>query len=257
MKIKNTQLIAVMVFGCLIATGCKSHYQMTSFKGGRYAIDSKYDVNQDRDAAIIVAPYKRTVDSIMSPIIGHSDHLLTAYRPESELSNLVADILRNAASEYTGKPADVGIMNMGGLRTSLPEGDITFGNIYEITPFENLLCIIKMSGKDLRSIFSDMAKVHGEGLSGAQLVINKKGELISAKVSGRNLDDNKTYVIATIDYVAEGNDHLNTFRKFSDAEKMIPKGATIRQLFLNYVTAIERQGKKVNSKIEDRIIVKE
>lgn len=257
MKIKNVQLVAVIALGCLIVTGCKSHYQMISYTGGRYAIDSKYDINQDQNATIIIAPYKKTVDSIMSPVIGHSDHQLTVYRPESELSNLVADILRYAASEYIGKPVDIGIINMGGLRSSLPEGDITFGNIYEITPFENSLCIIKMSGKNLRGIFTDMAKVHGEGLSGAQLVINKEGELISAKVSGQNLDDNKTYVIATIDYIAEGNDHLTTFKKFSDADKIMPKGVTVRQLFLNHVTDTERQGKKVNSKIEGRIIIKE
>ena len=67
--------------------------------------------------------------------------------------------------------ADVGVTNMGGLRTALPEGDITYGNIYEITPFENTLCIVTMNGVLLRELFENIAAVHGEGLSGACLEI--------------------------------------------------------------------------------------
>ena len=114
-------------------------------------------------------------------------------------------------------------MNMGGLRSSLPAGEITFETIYEITPFENTLCIIEMTGKDVRRLFEDMARVHGEGLSGAQLVISKDGKLLDAKVGGQELDDDRTYTVSTIDYLAEGNDHLDTFRKFKDSDKLIPK----------------------------------
>ena len=221
---------------------------MASYEGGRYTINANYDIHQDPEALTLLAPYKKTVDSLMSPVIGHSDHLLTVKRPESELSNLTADILRFATADYIGRVADIGIMNMGGLRSSLPAGEITFETIYEITPFENTLCIIEMTGKDVRRLFEDMARVHGEGLSGAQLVISKDGKLLDAKVGGQELDDDRTYTVSTIDYLAEGNDHLDTFRKFKDSDKLMPKGAKIRQLLLNYVTAMEKQGKTVNAK---------
>ena len=64
--------------------------------------------------------------------------------PESLLSNLIADVLREAAVEVLGKPADMGLINIGGIRNSLTEGDITTENIYEILPFENSLCVLTM-----------------------------------------------------------------------------------------------------------------
>ena len=91
---------------------------MASYEGGQYTINANYDIHQDPEALTLLAPYKKTVDSLMSPVIGHSDHLLTVKHPESELSNLTADILRFATADYIGRVADIGIMNMGGLRTT-------------------------------------------------------------------------------------------------------------------------------------------
>lgn len=247
---------AGMLAGLFMFSSCHSGYSLTSVEGGRLEVTTALDVNPDIAAAAILASYQRTVDSIMSPVIGQSARFMDRFRPESELSNLVADILRTSTVNYIGSEADVAITNMGGLRTSLPEGDITFGNIFEITPFENTLCIVTMNGVLLRQLFENIAKVHGEGLSGARLEITKDGQLLSATVGGKEIDDKKEYKIATLDYLAEGNDHMDAFAKVSDANKMEPENATVRQLFLNYVKEQTKAGKKIDSKIEGRIIVK-
>ena len=104
-----------------------------------------------------------------------------------------------------GKPADVAVMNMGGIRNAMPEGEITFGTVYEIAPFENALCVLTMDGATLKELFGQIASVHGEGLSGAALKIDVEGNLLEAKVNGRQIDAKKTYTVATIDYLAEGN----------------------------------------------------
>lgn len=247
---------AGMLAGFFMFSSCHSGYSLTSVEGGRLEVTTALDANPDSAATAILASYQRTVDSIMSPVIGQSARFMDRFRPESELSNLVADILRTSTVNYIGSEADVAITNMGGLRTSLPEGDITFGNIFEITPFENTLCIVTMNGVLLRQLFENIAKVHGEGLSGARLEITKDGQLLSATVGGKEIDDKKEYKIATLDYLAEGNDHMDAFAKVSDANKMEPEDATVRRLFLNYVKEQTKAGKKIDSKIEGRIIVK-
>lgn len=254
-NIKYVISVALMA-GFFMLSGCQSGYSLVSVEGGRMEVTSALDVNPDSAAVAILAPYQKTVDSIMSPVIGHSARFMDRFRPESELSNLVADILRLSTSGYIGCAADVAVTNVGGLRTSLPEGNITFGNIYEITPFENTLCIVKMNGKLLRRLFENIASVHGEGLSGARLVITKDGKLEDALVGGKEIDENKQYIVATLDYLAEGNDHMDAFAQVPDVEKMIPEGASVRQLFLNYVNELDKAGKKVDSKIEGRITVK-
>ena len=143
-------------------------------------------------------------------------------------------------------------MNMGGIRNILNAGAITVSSIYEISPFQNALVVVEMKGEDLLELFGQMAAVHGEGLSGAKLVISKDGKLLSAKVGGRNIESEKLYKVATIDYLAEGNDRLEAFKKA--VNKTIPSDAILRDLFIDYVKRCEKQGKPVRAKIEGRIV---
>lgn len=214
-------------------------------------MNSAFDKNPDLEAMAILAPYKAKIDSIMSPVIGRSAINMRAYRPESPLSNLVADILRETAAEYTGETADIGIVNIGGLRNDLPQGNITYGDIYEIVPFENSLCILTLQGEDLEDLFEEIAKVHGEGLSGACLEITEDGELVSATVKGKEINEDKMYTVATINYLAEGNDGMPSFTKAK--EMVCPQGATLRKVFLDYVARFTEQGKEVDAGLEGRI----
>ena len=253
--IKNHWLV-VAASGLLIGLGsCSSGYSVVSVEGGRFPMTEAYDVNPDARAEAILAPYKRQVDSIMSPVIGHSAATLTSQRPESPLSNLISDVLRRSASSIIGGEADVAVMNMGGIRNALPEGVVTFGTIYEIAPFENALCVLTMDGKTLIRLFEQIAAVHGEGLSGARLVITSDGKLVDAKVGGKSVDPRKDYTVATIDYLAEGNDKMPAFR---DAKsKTFPKDKVLRDLLIDYVKQCEEKGQFVTARTEGRIKVSE
>lgn len=252
--VKNIVSVSSFAVVMLFSSCHSTIYNVSSIQGGRVAVSNKYDTNQDAKAEAILMAYKNKVDSIMSPVIGYSEIDMRASRPESTLSNLVADVLRKSTVPYIGKEADVAVINMGGLRASLPKGDITFGNIFEITPFENTLCIITMTGKEMKHLFQNMASVYGEGLSGAELVISKERKLLSAKIGGKEIDDDKIYKVATVDYLAEGNDNMVAFKEAED--KMQPDGATLRQLFLDYVKNQTAQGKNIDSKVEGRIVIK-
>lgn len=204
------------------------------------------------DAWRILQPYQEGVDSIMKPVIGEAAQKLEAYRPESPLSNLLADILRNSAETKAGIKADVGVMNMGGIRGLLNKGEITIASAYEIAPFENRLAVVTLKGADLLDLFGQMAAVHGEGLSGATLAISKEGKLLDAKVGGEQVDPEKDYQVATIDYLAEGNDRLGAFKKAT--AKVEPENAVLRDLFIEYVKRVEAAGRCVDAKIEGRIV---
>ena len=135
----------------------------------------------------------------------------------------------------------------------MPEGEITFGTVYEIAPFENALCVLTMDGATLKELFGQIASVHGEGISGAALKIDGEGNLLEAKVNGQQIDAKKTYTVATIDYLAEGNDKMEAFRRASS--KIFPKDALLRNLLLDYVKQCEQKGQFVTSQVEGRIKV--
>ena len=244
---------AVLMAGALsFLGGCVSGYSLKGIEGGRMPMTVEYDVDPDMSAEAILQPYRRVVDSIMSPVVGHSARTLDAYRPESPLSNLLADIIRQGAAKVSGKQADVGVMNMGGIRSLLNRGDITIASVYEIAPFENALSVVTLKGSDLQDLFSQMASVHGEGISGARLIISKEGELLDAKVGGKAIEPEREYQVATIDYLAEGNDHLEAFKRAT--AKTEPEDATLRDLFIEYVKRCEAEGKMVDAKTEGRIV---
>ena len=102
----------------------KTDYQIAKVEGRMIDIDAKWDTHPDADAVAILKPYKEKIDNMMYEVIGSSEQKMDKGHPESLLSNLVAEVLRQAATKVQDKPADMGLVNMGGLRNILPAGDI-------------------------------------------------------------------------------------------------------------------------------------
>ena len=249
-------LIRVGLIACLtLLSGCEYSYGVKSIEGGRVAMTEEYDNHEgDQEVAAIMNKYKAGLDSLMSPVVGHAARDLSNYRPESPMSNLMSDLLLRSCEKYTGKKADFAVMNMGGIRSSISRGPITCGNIFEVSPFENSLCILEMDGRTIYELFTQIASRHGEGISGAQLVISKDGNLVSAKIGGKAIDMNKVYLVSTLDYVAEGNDKMTAFLKAKS--KYFPHNSALRDLLMDYVKNCEAKGILIDAKVEGRIIEK-
>ncbi len=145
-------------------------------------IDSTWDANPDKKATTVLKPYKDKVDAMMYEVIGTSEMKMDKGIPETLLSNLVASVLARSCRASVGQTGGYGTGQYGGLRSILPKGDITVGAVFEILPFENSLCVLTMKGTDMKRLFKAIASLHGEGVSGIRLEINKKGELLNATI---------------------------------------------------------------------------
>ena len=238
-------------------TGCApKHYQLTNVERTRIIVDSRYDQNPDEAAAKFLAPYKRVNDSIMGPIVGQVAHNMHPQRPESDLSNLLADILVWAAKDYNEQPV-LGVYNMGGIRADLTKGDVTYGDVLDVAPFENKICFVTLTGVQLMELFAQIAATGGEGVSkGTELVISQDKKLLSAKLHGQEIDPKAGYRVTTINYLLEGNDKMTAFRKGTN--KVAPEEASnnTRFLIMNYFRDKSAKGEVVDSKVEGRIVVK-
>ena len=253
-------LIVAVLAGGFLFTSCRSarettaNYEVVGVKGSMITIDSVWDANPDKRAAEILKPYKDKVDAMMYEVIGTSEMIMDKGNPESLLSNLVASVLQQAAVRVLGKPADMGLVNMGGLRNILPKGDITVGEIFEILPFENSLCVLTMKGTDMKRLFKAIASLHGEGVSGIRMEISKEGELLNVTIGGQPVKDDQSYTVAPIDYLADGNGRMDALLQ---AEKRVcPENATLRGLFLEYVRKQTAEGKLITSRLDGRISIK-
>jgi 2',3'-cyclic-nucleotide 2'-phosphodiesterase (5'-nucleotidase family) len=250
----NKQVIKmVCMAGLLLLGSCRPAYRITNVEGSMTPIDSTWDAAPDAEAVGLLEPYRAEIGKVMYRVIGTSATAMEKGRPESLLSNLVADILKLSAANVLGQPADIGLVNMGGLRANLPAGDITIDNIYEICPFENSLCVLTLTGAEVKSFCQDVARVGGAGVSGVELQITRDGKLLGATVGGRPIDEGRTYTIGTIDYLAEGNDGMTTLMNIT--RKQCPDDGVLRDLFIRYVEQQTAAGKEITSRIEGRITV--
>ena len=254
MKTKTTTMMLLATL--LLGSACQSHYEVASIQRSRIVVDSRYDRQPDQQAADFLKPYKQQVDSVMGPVVGRSTHYMTAQRPEGDLSNLLADILMWAAKDYNEKP-DFSLYNMGGVRADLPKGDVTYGDVLDIAPFENKIAFVTLSGADVLELFGQIASVGGEGVSSSvRMVISKDGRLESATIHGEPVDPAKDYRMTTIDYLLGGTDKMEALKKSRNINAPKDVSNNSRFIIMNYFRHMMQQGKVVDAKIEGRVVVK-
>ena len=244
-------LASLMMVSC-----APKHYQITSVERTRIIVDSRYDQNPDEAAQQFLAPYKRVNDSIMGPVMGQVAHNMHPQRPESDLSNLLADILIWASKDYNEEPV-LGIYNMGGIRSDLTKGDVTYGNVLDVAPFENKICFTTLSGEKMLELFRQIAHRGGEGVSkGIELVITEDGKLVSSKLHGKEIDPKAEYRVATLNYLLEGNDGMPALRDGTNTVAPDDASNNTRFLIMNYFKDMQAKGIVVDSQVEGRIVVK-
>ena len=238
----------------LLATvSCTSHYQLCDVSRSRILIDSRYDAHPDQQAVAFLAPYKHQVDSVMSPIVGRVACDMYADRPESKLSNLIADIMVWSGKVYNEHPV-LGIYNIGGIRAAFAKGDITYGDVLDVAPFENKVCFVTLSGSKVIELFQQIAKVGGEAVShGVELEMTADGQLKKALLNGKPIDPTAQYRVATNDYVAQGNDKLAAFKSATDINSPQGKENNVRFIIIEYAKQLAKEGKMVDAQIEGRI----
>jgi 2',3'-cyclic-nucleotide 2'-phosphodiesterase (5'-nucleotidase family) len=174
---------------------------------------------------------------------------MSAGRPESLLGNWAADVMVETSTATGLERADLGVVNVGGLRNNMPEGNVRRGDVMLISPFQNNVVVTEMKGSDLQQLMCDIAAVHGEAVSSSvRLVITKDGKLVSATIGGQPIDPMRTYRLATIDYLLDGNDKLYSMKRHG---KVYPMNMLSRDAMSEYII----KTKVIDSKLEGRIVV--
>jgi 5'-nucleotidase/UDP-sugar diphosphatase len=188
------------------------------------------DVAPADDVAAIIEPFRRKVEATMSEVIGEATAELTrSNESESSLGNLIADAYREK-----GK-TQIALQNTGGIRTVIPRGKITWGNVFEVLPFTNTLITLKLTGAQLKKTLSwDLLAVSGLKV---QLDLKRPAgqRLVSATMSdGVPIDDAQYYTVTTNDFVLAGGDG---FSELANGAEIKDTGILLRDVFVDYVKA--------------------
>lgn len=258
-KIKNAMKTTFRIFAlgavAAMAVGCTTHYQIAGVERSRILVNNRFDTEPNTQGTAFLAPFKAQVDEVMSPVMGVAARDMAVARPESGISNLLADIMVWSGKDYGEKP-DFGVYNIGGIRAALSKGVVTYGDINDIAPFENKIAFTTLKGDKVKELFAQIAKRGGEGVShGVELVITSDGKLVSARLNGEEIDPQREYRAVTLDYIVQGNDGMSAFKDGTNTVSPQEDKDNSRFLIMNYFKAFHAEGKEVDAKVEGRITV--
>lgn len=172
---------------------------------------------------------------------------------ETNLGQLAADAL----TDLTG--AQIAITNGGGIRASIPAGNITMQDMITVFPFGNTVMVKEIKGSDIKAALEHGvsefpnekgAFPHTSGMTFTLNAYKEAGDRISdIKVNGEPIDLNKTYTMATNDFMAVGGDGYSMFAAY-------PIKAEYNTLMDTLLAYVQKLG-VVEGKFEPRMTVVE
>ena len=184
-------------------------------------------------------------------VIAYAPRAMVATAPESELSNWWVDRLMAEVAGATKRKVDVGIANFGGIRVDFPQGDILVDDLVSMFPFKNYLTYVGLKGSDLQAIFDYMAATRPQVLGGVKFVLT--GHRIDTLLVGGNpIDPNRTYGVATIDFLLDGGDGLTLAK---NARALIVSDKTVIDVMMPYVRSLGASGTPLEYKTDGRVVV--
>ena len=169
------------------------------------------------------------------------------------MQNWVADALAEIGTKIYGSAVDGAVTNKGGIRTDLTRGDVSTGQLLNLVPFSNTVTVLEMDGATLQQCLDDVAATGGQCVSQSISFTIRNKKAANARISGKKIEPKKIYHIATIDYVAAGNDRLFSFAKGKDVAH---SDQFMKYDIIDLVKALTADGKTIKADHKERMLKK-
>ncbi len=181
------------------------------------------DLPEHPEVAAIVASYAAKLETVRRQVVGHAGQAtdITLCRiAECGFGSFVAEAMLSAVHG-----ADVALTNGGGLRTGLPSGEITLGDVMSALPFGNTVATLQLRGADLLVALSNGLSRAGRGgfpqVAGMRITWNPLAAADSRlrRVAIRKpdgsyapLDPERVYTVVTNNFMRAGGDGYTVLR---------------------------------------------
>jgi 2',3'-cyclic-nucleotide 2'-phosphodiesterase/3'-nucleotidase len=198
--------------------------------------------------AAVLEPFNAKVRNKLGEFVGMANgELVRSNKTESALADVVADAFREKAK------TQIAIQNIGGIRANIPKGNITWGNVFEVLPFQNTMITLKLTGAQVkktleRGLVPTIGMVSLSGLRVHFDLAKPAGQrVVSALLlDGTSLDDAKLYSVTTNDFVLAGGDG---YTEFANGTDIVDTGIFLRDVLVDYIKAKETLSPIVDGRI--------
>ncbi|WP_233567071.1 bifunctional 2',3'-cyclic-nucleotide 2'-phosphodiesterase/3'-nucleotidase [Cohnella endophytica] len=210
-------------------------------------------ITPDAEITQMIKDYQDLNAPVMNAPVGKTDAAITRTANasgESALGNLIADGMREAMK------TDFAFMNSGGVRNDLPEGNVTYGNMFSVQPFGNVLVKMTLTGAQMKQLMNQQWGATGTKIGQISGFTYKyddskpAGEKIVEikKADGTALDDAAPYTIVVNDFMATGGDGYTLLIQGTNREA----GPVDLDATIAYLKSKSANG-TISAKVENRI----
>lgn len=290
-KVKNEY-----INGALLAeTGCYTHnIGCIVYKDGKWQEELiAFDENIDENAKVksLVDEVAQEVDSKLSEPVGYTAFDLDGARDpglrtmEMNSGDFVADAFlwqANQAMVIDGVKVDAAIVNGGSVRATIPAGTMTLGDVAKAIPYNNVLYVMTLKGKDLLEMleaatcatpkaigaFPQVAGLkytldttvpyeNGRQYPASTYFAPKKpgSRVTITEVGGEPFDPEKTYRVAAAEFVVRGGDSYGHAVE-PGAVESVSTGYVDKDAVRNYlVEALEGEVPDIYMEAQGRITI--
>lgn len=174
-------------------------------------IDSQ--IKPDPKVLAMVQKYQDQVAPAMDQVLGQAAADLTKTPADGQtdcvLGNLITDALRAKMD------TDFAVYNAGGIRSDINKGPIRVGDVYTLLPFDNYVVSMSLTGQQVQTLLGQgLGDRHGtiQVSDTVSFAIGAEGKPKDIRIKGQPLDLTRTYTLATVDFLADGNDGLTVLK---------------------------------------------
>ena len=183
---------------------------------------------ENEKVTAITDSIRQMVKAVTSKVVAKSDYTLVVSdendqwivrAEETNAGDLVADAYRYAMK------ADIGFENGGGIRNDIEAGDITYGDIIGMLPYDNTLRRISVTATQLKEMLTRCTSLvpvldgNFPQCSGLRFTVHSKShtvsdiEILQEDGSYAPIDMQRTYSVALTNYNHEGGGFFDSFKK--------------------------------------------
>ncbi len=227
------------------------------------------DIFQDDDMTAYIDEIKSQYEDTLTTVVAHTDVDLTIYdltevddngdpiriirTQETNLGDLCADAYRIVSG------ADIAFVNGGGIRASIPAGDITYEQIIAVHPYGNALCVVEATGQEILDALELSVSalpsesggfLHVSGMTfeidttiDSTVVTDDKGMFVEVSgerrvqnvlVDGVEIDPEATYTLASHNYMLKSAG--DGYNMFADNVLLQDEVMLDNQVLITYIT---------------------
>ena len=219
----------------------------------------KLGITPDEEVEALVAEAKAEADKLGEKVVAEvgatfkrgsnpGDKPGTNRGTESTANNMIAESALIALEKFLEEDLDLGVMNAGGVRDDLAEGEVTYKEAFSVQPFSNSIDVATLTGAAIKDALENQwqtpeaTEKSGRprldmGLSdNVSYTYNPdapRGEKItSISIDGKPMEMDKKYRVAASSFLFDGGDDFIASDKVTERNTV---GYNDLQAFVDYL----------------------